>query len=303
LRTAQVSLILAEEDCAMPKRYDATLKGLLEDASSEWPVLLGHPRASVEVIDADVSTVSGAADKVLRVHGTPDWILHIDFQTGPDTTLPRRTHGYNALLEERHGLLVRSVVVLLRPQADLANLTGAYERQFPGEPPYLTFRYRVLRLWQVPVETLLRGSLGLLPLAPISAVTEQELPSVIERMKQRLRGSPRAVRGKLWSATYNLLGLCYREPFINQLLQGVMHMEESTTYQAILRRGALQARKTTLLRAGRDRFGKVPAEGKVAIEAIEDEERLHQLIVRMMHVDSWQELLELPPKRPRQRKS
>ena len=81
----------------MSKPFDATLKRLLEESPSDWPVLAGWPRAPVEVIDADISTVTGAADKVLLVRSRPNWIMHVEFQRGPDQVLPRRTHVYNAL--------------------------------------------------------------------------------------------------------------------------------------------------------------------------------------------------------------
>src|SRR5262249_42660727 len=88
----------------MPLDFDATLKALLEESPADWPVLIGQPRSEVDVIDADISTVSGATDKVLRIHGPPESIMHIDFQSGADTTLPRRVHMYNAVLEYRHQL-------------------------------------------------------------------------------------------------------------------------------------------------------------------------------------------------------
>ena len=171
----------------MPKPFDATLKGLLEESPADWATLAGQPPAVVDVIDADVSTYSGGADKVLRVHGDPEWILHLDFQAGPDATLPQRTHVYNTLLGDRHDRLVRSVVVLLRPQADLAVLNGVYQRLFAGETPYLAFRYQAIRVWQLPVASLLESDPGTLPLAPISASSAAELPSVIARMKERLQ--------------------------------------------------------------------------------------------------------------------
>ena len=40
--------------------------------------------------------------------------------------MPRRTHGYSALLEERHELPVESVVVLLRPEANLTAINGVF---------------------------------------------------------------------------------------------------------------------------------------------------------------------------------
>ena len=53
-------------------QFDATLKDLLEESPAAWPGLVGEPARNVEVIDADISTLSGAADKVLRVHDGPE---------------------------------------------------------------------------------------------------------------------------------------------------------------------------------------------------------------------------------------
>jgi predicted transposase YdaD len=267
----------------------------LEESPGDWPVLAGLPRTPVEVIDADISTVTGAADKVLRVRGKPDWIMHVEFQRGPDQGLPRRTHAYNGILEDRHELSVRSVIVLLAPSADLSNLTGVYERGFAGEPPYLRFAYQVIRVWQLPVETLLSSGLGTLPLAPISAVTREEVPTVIERIKERLRGRrEQALAKDLWTATYILLGMRYDRAFAKHLLRGVMAMEESTTYQAILEEGALREAQKNLLLVGHARFRETPPKVRKAIAAITDVAHLEDLLVRSQNAASWQELLALP---------
>lgn len=290
----------------MPKPFDATLKAMLEAAPADWTTLAGYPPTKVEVIDADISTLSGAADKVLRVHGPPASIFHLDFQTGPDMTLPCRTHVYNAVLEGRHLLPVRSVLVLLRRQANLSNLTGVYERNFPGEPPYLTFRYQVIRVWELPAAQLLAGGVGTLPLAPISAVAEADLPGVIEKMRERLRGQTRTEISNLWTATYVLMGLCYEPALVHRLLQGVIAMEDSSTYQFLIakgeRQGALRELRKVLLLQGRDQFGEPPPEAVAAIEANHDVDRLEQLLLRLRHVKSWQELLDLPQPPPRRRK-
>ena len=83
---------------------------------------------------------------------------------------------------------VRSGAVLLRPEADSPQLTGVVEHGFPSEEPYLTFRYQVVRVWRLSPEPLLTGGLALMPLAPISAVTEADLPGIIKRMERRLSG-------------------------------------------------------------------------------------------------------------------
>ena len=44
------------------KPFDPTVKTLVETSPGDWPILLGLPPAPTEVIDADVATVSAAAD-------------------------------------------------------------------------------------------------------------------------------------------------------------------------------------------------------------------------------------------------
>ena len=34
------------------------------------------------LMDADIATITGATDKVIRVDGPPDWLLAVDFQEG-----------------------------------------------------------------------------------------------------------------------------------------------------------------------------------------------------------------------------
>jgi predicted transposase YdaD len=282
--------------------FDATLKSMLEESPPDWPILVGQPPSRVEVIDADISTVSGATDKVLHVYGPPESIMHIDFQSGGDKLLPRRVHMYNAILEHRHGLPVRSVVVLLAPKAIRSNLTGRYQQGFPGEPAYLRFRYQVLRVWRLPVESLLAGGLGPLPLAPISAVTEANLPGVIARMKARLQRLDPEQAGRLWTMTKVLMGLRYSAALTDQLLKGIREMEESVTYQEIVAEGKAKGVKQTLLAQGQELFGTPDARVRAAFDAITDLDRLNQLSVRLLKVKSWQELLDLPRNRSRQRK-
>jgi hypothetical protein len=168
---------------------------------------------------------------VLHIAGSPSYLLHLEFVSGHDAaTLPGLLHLRSTLLEHRHELGVRCVAVLLRPGADSPALTGELSRSFPGDPPYLVFRYQVIRVWQLPPEQFLAGGVGLLPLAPISAVTEPELPGIIQQMKERLQRRPAArVAPSLWAATYILLGLRYSGALAGQLLRGVVTMKESVT--------------------------------------------------------------------------
>jgi predicted transposase YdaD len=161
----------------------------------------------------------------------------------------------------------------------------------------------------------LSGGLALLPLAPISAVTETELPGIIKRMEQRLssrRGRKQALL--MWGAAYILLGLRYSPALAAQLFRGVMSMKESSTYQAILEEGRQEGRQEgrsegalveakKLLRIVGDRqFGPPDAPTAETIEGIEEVARLENLASRLQEVKSWQELLRLPAGSSRKRR-
>jgi predicted transposase YdaD len=282
----------------MPGPLDDTLKHLTELAPADWVIQGGWAPGPATLVDADIATIAGASDKVIRVAGSPDWLLAVDFQAGHDVLakLPDLLL-YNSALYRRHGLPVRSLLVILHPGADSPQATGYYERGFANEPFDVALRYRALRVWQVPAWQWLTGGLGLVPLAPLGEVPPRQLPRVIAQMKRRLdrEATPRLAK-ELWSATYILMGLRYDQALIQAVLKGVGKMKESVTYQAILEEGKTEgsvqeARKMILLQ-GRSRF-KQPASPQVvaALEAITEASRLEELGVRLLQVSSWQELL------------
>jgi predicted transposase YdaD len=295
----------------MAREYDPTVKALVEVEPASWLPLDGRPPAPVTVLDPDVSALlSGAADKFLRVHADPEYVLHLDFQSGHDSAqLPPRLRLYNAVADYRTGLPVRSVAVVLRPEADSPQLTGRLVRQLPGERPHVLFRYGVIRVWRLPVERLLAGGLGTLPLAPISKVSESQLPGVIGRMKERLLGEQRAT--ELWTATRVLMGLCYPTDLVRVLLHGVMGMKESVTYQQIvaeglaeglaqgLAQGRTEEAQRFLLALGEKKLGPANDQTRAAIKAIGDVERLEELGQRVLTAKSWHQLLDLPAPRRR----
>jgi hypothetical protein len=317
----------------MPGPSDNALKHLTELSPQDWVVRGGWTAAPATLIDADIATISGATDKVIRVAGPPDWLLAVDFHSGHD--IVAKLPGlllYNSALFKRHGLRVRTLLVLLHPGADSPQLTGWYERGFSGEPFDVALRYRMVRVCEVPAHQWLSGGLGSVPLAPLGDVRPSDLPAVIAQMKQRLDATlPPRERAQLWSAAYILMGLRYERALIQRLLQGVMTMKESVTYQAILEEGmaegiaagkaagiaegraegiamgeakgraegeAKEARRILLL-LGRDKFGEPSANVQTALNALTVVSRLEELTVRVNHAASWQELLGMAGPRRR----
>jgi predicted transposase YdaD len=157
-----------------------------------------------------------------------------------------------------------------------------------------------VRLWEENPEAYLTAEVGLVPLAPLTNVTEADLPGVVRRMADRINDEPRPRAAKLWTATYLLMGVRYPDDVVNQLLEGIQTMRESSTYQAILREGRQEGRvdgeQRFLLRMGTKRFGKPNAATIAAIEAVRDIDRLENLGERILDpgIRDWDELLRTP---------
>jgi len=298
------------------KRYDAAIKHLVEAHPADWLAFAGLPPATqLKVIDADISTVGPAADKVIQVLAPEPYLAHLEFQSSADAELDNRVLLYNVLLRWRHKLPVRSVVVLLRPQADGRGSSGVVN-EVAASDSMLDFRYRVIRLWKQPVESVLAGGLGTLPLAPISEVAREALPDLIESIKRRLESEaePRELTDAL-AATFILLGLRYPREFAQALLKGVREMKESTTYQMIIEEGEAKGRaegmvrgiaegiaagivegrikeaRALVLRLGQRRFGRAPEKVIEYLDSIVELGELESIAEQLVEAQGWDDLI------------
>lgn len=281
-------------------RYDATTKHLVESAPLDWVALAGFPHVrAATTLDADVSTVTAQADKVILVEEEPPWIIHIEFQSTRDKYMGLRLCRYNVLLEYRHQFPVLSVLVLLSANADQRDVNGTLRRSLPDGTCYNEFRYHVIRVWELPVETVMAGGLGTLPLAPLSGVPESELPSIIERIKTRVDREIQSPddRKEFWESATFLLGMRVPWSVVKTLLQGALNMKESSVIQGLLEEGAQQGRideaRKFLSRLAEHQFGRATPLVLDQINSVSDPELLEELGIRIKEVSSWEQFSEL----------
>jgi predicted transposase YdaD len=292
-------------------RFDVSAKELVWDDPAAWLDWLRiGPAGPVEVIDSDITAITAAADKVIRVGGTEPYLVNVELQSNYQSDLAETIWFRQAALFHRHRLPVLTVLVLLRPKANSPRLTGTFEINMPDGWLTNRYNYRVLKLWGEDPEPYLTAGVNLVPLAPLANVAEVALPGLVERMATRINAEPRPRSVKLWTATYLLMGLCYSEELVSRLLEGVHNMQESTTYQAILREGLkkgleegrqrgreegreegrIAGERQLLIRQGTKRFGKPDATILAAIDAIRDLEQLESLGERIVdqEVHDWE---------------
>ncbi|HXG10264.1 MAG TPA: hypothetical protein VNK04_10775 [Gemmataceae bacterium] len=285
----------------MPLPFDATMKDLVQAYLPDYLAQLGltHP-GPVKTINVDLSTVTAQADIVVQVGEPVQWLIHLEFQTTYAANLPRRLLMYNALLHERYGVPVDTVVVLLRRQADGPTMTGSVRYQARPGRGGMDFGFEVVRLWQRPVEAILSGGLGSLPLAPLcqlpqQASPEEALSGVLHQIEERLaREAPPQDAAKLMTATFVLTGMRVSRDILLQLFGGIRMMRESSAYEVILDEGRLDEAKRFLLRLGQRKFGPPGEQVEAVLRSITDLERLERMGDRLLVAATWQELLDTP---------
>jgi hypothetical protein len=311
---------------AMPKPLDATLRNLFELEPVAWLEVFDAPVPDpglVGVIDSNLSTVTAETDKLVRVGGPEPYLFHPEFLSGRAPGYPEHLHWYNSLASHRHGLPVLSVVVLLRPTADGPELTGEYERAVPGWGWNLWFRYKVIRVWELPPERLLAAGLPVLPLAPVSQVPAERLPEILRAVADRLRNEAGpGLKATLWAATEILLGLYHPSERVQELtgeittmILGIRGIEESSVYQDIFAKGEAKGRaegeakgraegeargraegeleeaRKILLGLGGKKLGPPDERILALVAGISDRDRINLLLDRILDVASWGELL------------
>jgi hypothetical protein len=275
-------------------RLDVATKELVWDEPATWLLRLGiDPAGPVDIVDSDAAVLTSVADKVLRVGGDHPYLVNLEFHAYHDTDVVRTLWLRQAVLDHRHNLPVLGVLVLLRKQANSPRLRGVYDRRLPDGRPTNRYHYRVVRLWKEDPEDYLTAGASLVPLAPLTDVTQAELPGLIRRMSERIDVLPGPRAEKLWDAAYLLMGARYPVDLVKRLLKGVHNMIESSTYNAILIEGRIAGEQQLLLRMGTKRFGEPDAAVVTAIKSISDVDRLESLGLRIVDQDvhDWKELL------------
>lgn len=208
---------------------DNISKFLIEQYSSDFAAwLLGEAISLTTINPSELNVEPIRADSVMLLQSRAV-ILHTEFQTVADETMPFRMADYYLRLRRKFPQQdIQQVVIYLK------RTTSPSVRQTSYQTPVMTHQFRVMRLWEQPVEVFLSMP-GLLPYAVLSqaADKQQVLAQVVQQLEQIT--DPREQRN-LVAATSILAGLELEAQTIQQLMRSPA-MRESTMYQFILREG------------------------------------------------------------------
>jgi len=279
--------------------FDATVKEILAPQPEDFVPVFGLPRILPAVrLNVDLSTLSAATDVAVGFGDPLQEIADINFQSGPDAEMSRRCLLYSVALHFRFNVPVRTILVLLRPKAEVKGLDG--KLTFSSGGSGVEFRYEVVRMWQQPVESFLKGGLSLLPLAPLCELPSGQpltdaMRSVVREIDRRLaQECDHAQAARLMTAAFILTGLRIQRDKLGSIYDGVKVMHESSAYELIMEEGAIKAQHSNLMRLGQRRLGSAGDKTTAELKAIQDLDRLNRLMDAVLTVSSWQELLATP---------
>jgi hypothetical protein len=123
--------------------FDVTLKELVRDFLPDYEQQFDLSEfAPLRPLNVDLTTMSAATDVTLAHGDPPEEIVDINFQAGPDAKVPSRVLMYNGILHHRYQVPVHSILVLLRPEANLAAITGKVRYQTRRRKGIIELRLR-----------------------------------------------------------------------------------------------------------------------------------------------------------------
>ena len=212
--------------------YDSTCKFIATQYSKElanW--LLGRPLDLTEVKPSELSLEPIRADSVIFLE-SKDELLHIEFQTDPKDNIPYRMLDYAVRLYRIYpNKEIRQIVIYLTKSNSPLVRQNTYQR---GRTSH---QFEIIRLWEVPHETLLQFP-GLFPFAILSQVENREhlLGEIAQRIEEI---SDSREKSNVAATTAILAGLVLDEDIIQRLLKEEI-MKESVIYQKIKKEGQLE---------------------------------------------------------------
>ncbi len=293
--------------------YDTISKHLIQTYPKDF-ISLTLEQDDVEVLDildTEQSTVETRhTDSLIRVHiAGKEALVHHEFQTTDDPSMPLRMAGYIIRAIERHNLPIYSSVIYLRRNTGRRD-PGYYIQDFLGRR--VLIEYTVIRLSEIEGQDILDGGpSGLFPFVPlmkrpVGMDSEAWLHHCVDATNA-LRVDE-SIKVDFLGRLMILSGLEYDQSLINRILlqEGLMDaiMRESSFAQYIKQQGIVQG----IEQGGRERaieyFLDVlkvrfdlretdPLSARIA--AIEDLQRLKQLhrtAIQVVSLEAFEHLLD-----------
>jgi hypothetical protein len=261
------------------------------DKSSKW--LIQHHGDSILRLAGvdDIESWKPLQAELIQPRRLPDGLIEVrrrgetdldpyvlEIATYPEARVVEQVVKATALVYLDRQVVPDVLVLVLHPRGNALAAGATTMRSRRGWTTW-PLSWRIVRLWEVPAETLLAvGDVGLIPWVPLTQFDESP-EEIVRECRERIdRDAPPNEHENLLVVTQFLARLRYNDPRLFKILGGQKAMIESPLLQEILAEERLQARREAIVTVLTSRFGSEGAEFEADLKAIEDGDRLNELI-------------------------
>ena len=293
--------------------YDTISKHLIQTYPKDFiRFTLGQDNVEVlNILDTEQNTVETRhTDSLIRVHiAGKEALIHHEFQTTDDPSMPICMAGYIIRAIEQHNLPVYSSVIYLRRGAGRRD-PGHFIQEISGRP--VVIEYTVIRLSEIEGQDILNGGpSGLFPFTTLMKRPDRmDSDEWFRHCVDATNGLPvdESIKVDFLGRMMILSGLVYDPAFINRILlqEGLMDaiMRESSFAQYIkqlgieqgIEQGGRQRAIEDLLDVLEIRFDLSETHPlSTRIAAIDDLRRLKQLLraaIQVSSLEAFQRMLD-----------
>jgi hypothetical protein len=257
------------------------------DRSSKW--LIQHHGDSILRLAGvrDIVSWRPLQAEVVQPRQLPDGLLHVqlagepeedlfilELATYPEPRLAEQILRDLTLVYLDRRALPEVVALVLHPKGSFRADEELVVESRRGLTRWQV-RWRVVRLWTVPAEELLKmQDVGLIPWVPLTSSAEP--PEVVLRQcRERIDQQASAdERENLLAVTFVLASLRYNDPHLLGILGGKQAMLEFPAIQELM----AEVKQRAILTVLKVRFGIVPQEVVEAVQAVSEESKLEELL-------------------------
>ena len=275
----------------MITNYDKAFKLLVDLSPLDWALFTGLDKVGkADGMETELPERNRYVDRLIRVSDDHvELAVHLEFQAGKSgNRVPLRLLDFSIGVTQRYRLPVHSCVVLLCKPADSPVLTGEFMYGLPNMLPYLTFRYRVIRLWKVPLETFLIPGSSLAAagvLSDFGNLPAKDVGTLVTACIESIQDAD--TRHLVLTIAYNLAGLRFNDGKADIMFERNLEvLERSSTIQAAIRRGEARL----LLTSAEQVFG-APSQDILDKVRNAKSKKLVEWNLRIGKVQSWAELV------------
>ncbi|OAI42273.1 hypothetical protein AYO40_00065 [Planctomycetaceae bacterium SCGC AG-212-D15] len=270
--------------------YDRSSKWILQHHGNAV-LMLGGVRdiRSWRPLQADVVQPRQLPDGLLEAacgdEGTADLYV-VEIATYPEDRVAEQAlrDAIMVFLDRRR--LPEVLTLVLRPRGR-KRVQGSSKETSARAWSRLRFRWKVVELWTLPAERLLRAKdIGLIPWVPLSRFDGPAKP-IIQECRARIDDcAPAEQRANLLAVTQVLTRLRYNDAGLLSILGGTQAMIDSPLIRELtskakeegIQAGIVKARKQDVIRVLSARFGPLPAAISARIEKVPAGVDLEELI-------------------------